>query len=208
MKRLILIALFTVVLVGLQTPGFASQWIISQNGEIDVSGQSQISFDIIYENTDDAFAAIGWDIDLWFDTDELTPTGTDDGGGNVYYDVTYYNSYTAASLYNGVLNDSVFAVAGISLGAPTIAEGENTLATVTFDILNPDVLNGIVEADVYVEANDPADWEGFTLSNGSVIAIEADSTLNPDIGAVPVPAAAWLLGSGLIGLLGLRRRKA
>ncbi|MBV5305373.1 MAG: VPLPA-CTERM sorting domain-containing protein [Desulfobulbaceae bacterium] len=25
---------------------------------------------------------------------------------------------------------------------------------------------------------------------------------------VPVPAAAWLLGSGLLGLFGLRRKKA
>jgi hypothetical protein len=34
--------------------------------------------------------------------------------------------------------------------------------------------------------------------------VTGTSTLNP----VPVPAAAWLLGSGLLGLVGLRRRKA
>ncbi len=28
-----------------------------------------------------------------------------------------------------------------------------------------------------------------------------------DVSAVPVPAAVWLFGSGLIGLLGLARRK-
>lgn len=28
----------------------------------------------------------------------------------------------------------------------------------------------------------------------------------PDIGGVPVPAAVWLLGSGLLGLLGLRKK--
>ena len=34
------------------------------------------------------------------------------------------------------------------------------------------------------------------------------TTLSPgDIGAVPVPGAMWLLGSGLMGLFGLRRRK-
>jgi len=29
-----------------------------------------------------------------------------------------------------------------------------------------------------------------------------------DITAVPVPAAVWLFGSGLIGLVGVARRKA
>jgi len=31
-------------------------------------------------------------------------------------------------------------------------------------------------------------------------------TLN--VGAVPVPAAVWLFGSGLLGLIGVARRKA
>jgi hypothetical protein len=206
MKRLILIALFTVVLVGMQTPAFASQWIISQNGEIDVTGQSQIAFDIIYDNTDEAFSAIGWDIDLWFDINELAPATTE--GSDVYYDVTYYGSYLASSKYNGVLTDDVFAVSGLSMGGPIIAAGENTLATVIFDILSPDALNGMVEADVFVEANDPLDWEGFTLPDyETIIAVKTDSTSNPDIGVVPVPAAVWLFGSGLIGLVGLRRKK-
>jgi hypothetical protein len=34
-----------------------------------------------------------------------------------------------------------------------------------------------------------------------------DILLNPTVAPVPVPAAAWLLGSGLLGLVGLRRRK-
>jgi hypothetical protein len=33
------------------------------------------------------------------------------------------------------------------------------------------------------------------------------TTLNAPMAPVPVPAAAWLLGSGLLGLVGLRRRK-
>ena len=35
------------------------------------------------------------------------------------------------------------------------------------------------------------------------------SDINGDVGAsvVPVPAAVWLFGSGLIGLLGVARRK-
>jgi hypothetical protein len=41
----------------------------------------------------------------------------------------------------------------------------------------------------------------ITFSNGSVLSIDATPTL------VPVPVAIWLFGSGLIGLVGLARRK-
>ena len=41
----------------------------------------------------------------------------------------------------------------------------------------------------------------ITFSNGLVTSIDAVPTL------VPVPAAVWLFGSGLIGLIGIARRK-
>lgn len=42
--------------------------------------------------------------------------------------------------------------------------------------------------------------------------LAADGTLSfngtePQVSAVPIPAAAWLLGSGLLGLVGVARRK-
>jgi len=43
-------------------------------------------------------------------------------------------------------------------------------------------------------------------ANDSIIAID-DITISSDsVSAVPVPAAAWLFGTGLMGLLGYRRR--
>ncbi len=47
---------------------------------------------------------------------------------------------------------------------------------------------------------------GFTIPEGG-----GTPTLLPfahvDVAAVPVPAAAWLFGSGLLGLIGIARRK-
>lgn len=53
-------------------------------------------------------------------------------------------------------------------------------------------------------------WDIYnsTLDSGNIIRLYQDGSavLNPT--AVPVPAAVWLLGSGLLGLIGIRRRNA
>ena len=46
-------------------------------------------------------------------------------------------------------------------------------------------------------------WDGDANSNAGVI-----STGKLEVSAVPVPAAVWLFGSGLLGLVGIARRKA
>ena len=229
----ILLLIFTMALIC--SPAYAwvteseavgSSWIISPNGEIDVTGQDQISFDIIYNNASgDYFSAISWDIDLFVDSAELAPLFNPDqpspaNGFTPYgYAVDYSfvdaagNSFGGASLDLGILDGDTFSIAGLSFDPIWIAPGENTMATITFDILNPDLLNGSVEADVFFIANDPYGDsfvnKGFYQANDDVIWVGAESTLNPDIvSAVPVPAAVWLLGSGLLGLLGIRRKRS
>jgi hypothetical protein len=44
-------------------------------------------------------------------------------------------------------------------------------------------------------------------THGAATANVAASQVTADVTPTPVPAAAWLLGSGLMGLVGLRRRK-
>lgn len=54
----------------------------------------------------------------------------------------------------------------------------------------------------------------FRFDNGYQAATIKDATFyalavhDGDVAAVPIPAAAWLLGSGLMGLIGVARRKA
>ncbi len=63
-------------------------------------------------------------------------------------------------------------------------------------------------------APNPANAWFFNFFNGSQSAGDKDGSSfvawavhSGNVGAVPVPAAVWLFGSGLIGLLGLARRK-
>lgn len=52
--------------------------------------------------------------------------------------------------------------------------------------------------------------ENFVLNgqDGDILYFTADANLTADIGSpVPVPAAAWLFGSALLGMAGIKRRK-
>ena len=62
---------------------------------------------------------------------------------------------------------------------------------------------------VYGENNSLVTWG----ANRALLSIEFSSlsefsSFSTDVSSVPVPASAWLLGSGLIGLVGVARRKA
>lgn len=220
MKKVVLFCLMA-MFIGMQTPAVASQWIVSQNGEVDVQGLSQVSFDIIYDNSDVWFQAASWDIDLQLDITELTPVFNPDPPSppdfipygyavDYSYEDLVGSSFGPASTDRGVLNGDIFSIAGLSFDDVWIAPGQNTMASITFDILKPDVANGSVEADILVLAQNPGPpAKGFVQPPPlGVIRVDTDSTLNADIvGQVPLPGAAWLLCSGLLGLVGIRRWK-
>jgi hypothetical protein len=48
-----------------------------------------------------------------------------------------------------------------------------------------------------------ADGESFSYTQ----TFEIFDPSNPPVSSVPVPAAVWLFGSGLLGLVGVARRK-
>jgi len=101
-------------------------------------------------------------------------------------------------------------------GADTInivAAGSNFSATSTVTNSSTTLYN---DSQFVIALTDNTDWfepvswyelasgsnlYDITFSNGSVLSIDATPTV------VPIPAAVWLFGSGLIGLLGFARRK-
>jgi len=55
--------------------------------------------------------------------------------------------------------------------------------------------------------NNNLDFQRGCITPGSANIAEAGNCLAPQVNAVPLPAAAWLFGSGMIGLIGFARRK-
>lgn len=63
-----------------------------------------------------------------------------------------------------------------------------------------------------LNAANPGDWDGWIIQAGfsNISGNYADSGVlydNVNISAVPVPAAAWLMGSALLGLVGVKRSR-
>jgi hypothetical protein len=76
----------------------------------------------------------------------------------------------------------------------------------TVDVNTADV------AWIIFRAVNPIDWEKYPITgvdpNGPTFTASIDNLVINESAVVPIPASLWLLGSGLLGLLGLRRKWA
>jgi hypothetical protein len=105
-------------------------------------------------------------------------------------------------------------VPGLSVGPTTLLSGSFASSSYTaipgpgglteiFSGQGPDIKNITLLDALGVPAGTPFDFFGFSIQsvNGDVVSTSIVNT------AVPVPAAVWLFGSGLLGLVGIARRK-
>ena len=210
MKRLLIVMVCVVGLMA-ASPAFASYWSFTPNGQVDVTGASQISFDLYFNNTGAAIDnGFTWDNWMQVDLTELTPHLD---GSN--YAVTYYGNWNSTMTTGARLDGDIFWVAAFNFDAyGSITSGANKLATITFDIVDKKAWDGV--ADLVALASNADDATGIQTMDRETWdptwVLGSASTLNPDIGVpgapVPIPGALWLLGSGLLGLVGIRRRTA
>jgi len=145
------------------------------------------TIDLVLEGTDFTDAVDGAAFTFNWDPTVLQYTGTT--VANPPWDTATVNDANAA---NGIVD---FVFLGQSVGA---SSGTFGLATISFNVVGAqDSSTDIVFAD--------SAFGGFVAPGG--IPVVVDYLPGQVVNAVPVPAAVWLFGSGLLGLVGIARRK-
>lgn len=109
----------------------------------------------------------------------------------------------------GPITGGVIDFTGVNPVAPNNYQASNGITLFDFDAINDNFIVGI---SIDGGLNWYADLGSVSgAANSVVLSFGATSPFVVDVQvvpAVPVPAAAWLFGSGLIGLVGVARRRA
>jgi|GEM_PF-4130487 len=125
------------------------------------------------------------------------------GDGNSF--MLYEDTLTLSGQFGDYTLDNALLDYNVALTPP--ASGSNAYA-ITIAMLSlsggntGDLLNGIVN-DLVASGEVPFALN-FPITNFPISLV---GTADIEASPVPVPAAVWLLGSGLIGLIGVRRRR-
>lgn len=144
------------------------------------------------------------------------------GSSNVWLADAGYNNFgagvgiTTTSILTSNGDEHFSAVFASSVGAVSFDTYRNGLGPTTVSVFSNATLLG-----TFTPAGNPNDqgFMGFISTGPAITSFEWNSTLGGQLNtgidnlrsapmAAPVPAAAWLLGSGLLGLIGVARRKA
>ena len=137
--------------------------------------------------------------------------------------INFFNISLSEGTLLAMFDDSDTSFAGSNLSIPmpevvTITEGGIALGDYTAeneDTPTPATLN-LTGSDWFILAistDDGTSWSGDTNvivrgTNSYDVYFSDERILQVDARVVPVPAAVWLFGSGLLGLVGVARRKA
>jgi hypothetical protein len=115
--------------------------------------------------------------------------------GSMWFDMADFQASTfgaVSTTYNGIAQNWSF-----NDGFPTTKIRYFDLSQSVVDSIN--LLSALT---VVIDRSGSSDFYGFDFA---LLSDEIGSDTN--IGEVPIPAAVWLFGSGVMGLFGLRRRK-
>ena len=148
-------------------------------------------------------------VDMMVTNDFLTTSGSNylglDDAGN-------FNLFIAGDSFTMTFDTPQNAIGLYLVSGDPLYAGDAIISTSVGSALNSDVVNidlGDGGLAYYIGLTSDVAFSSATLqfdaaAEGAFLYSIDDITVS----AVPVPAAVWLFGSGLIGLIGLARRKA
>ena len=213
MKKYILALIVSCfMLIGTQTQGWpAIIEIIPDNTQITTNGETYhptggtVSFDVIIKATEDNEVNLAnyW-FDIWYDASELTVTSAENTMPTAWFPMDEVTADTSEVPYIKNIEGFVFFNY-----VPLRPDGVN-VAHFEFETHN---LQNDGNPDISVHYRLYPNGELYDM--GMTIQLDDESeivlmpeSIGPDVAPVPIPAGVWLLGSGLVGLLGLKRMLA
>jgi hypothetical protein len=157
-----------------------------------VAPGGNFSFTLPYDFTSPAVGVLGGGVDLIFDYAVLK------------YQKLYLNATILSQVDASFSSDPVYvplgAVNGWNFGSFSGLTGTGTIGTLNFQV---DPLASIGASDNIAMSVSTTSGGWFDTDGNGITPTLNGATVN----VVPIPGAIWLLGSGLIGLVGLNRRR-
>jgi len=135
-------------------------------------------------------------------------------------DVNFLNSTLSDGTLLAMFDDSDQTYSGTALliSVPEIIgiagpSGGDWIATSTIVPIETLTLTGSDHFILGISTDGGVSWSGDISvtpegANSYTVTFSDGSVLEVDVAIVPVPAAVWLFGSGLLGLVGVARRRA
>ncbi len=186
-------------LMALSATASANFITLSPSGQIVGSG-TQVSLDLYMDFVD---TTVGGAFDVFYDAGLLSFVSFEFDAGflasvaDPAFSAFPDNCIDGGSAGGGCA-DGDAELNGIGFGNFDGITGNHLIGTLTFDALQ----NGLA---VLTMATNDAPWEGFiSASDASELVVLYTPA---KVRIIPVPAAAWLLGSALLMIAGLRRRR-
>jgi hypothetical protein len=197
--RLVLLALICTIL--LAPAVYASPTVgITPNSTIYAESGDQLAFDLYLTNNDDiSYSLMMYALSLQLDTTELSYVSWNYSSTNFNAPSTLYGVDSGAGTIYGI-NAHQLGYATYSL----LPDTQLYLGTLTVDVLTA-LEDDNWDISLYYRSTGVN--EGFYFTAGLSGKQLLSQSSGPDVAsAVPIPGAVWLLGSGLLGLVSLRRR--
>ncbi len=177
----------------------------SDSAEVTAVGQ-EFTFDLNFTASEQIFVD-GWDLEFTFDTNEIQAVYDTSGPEPLHHWEIDFNNEVASKLYANANNETGWfrAAAGNLTDYYQIeADQTVTFATLIFEVVAVEAFDGEPDLSIIEQTGN------FGLSHypGNSPILNMNAADGADVGSpVPIPAAAWLLGTGLLGLVGIRRNR-
>ena len=201
MRKILTVSILTLAIAFFTASGArAAYWGLDPTGPfgpVDLGDTITLGIDLV-NDSDDSIVVGSYSFCLIYDSTELD-----------YLDI-YTNtprSPLIADYFGPAVDTPPDSVdnfnAGVIVGGFTLDPGTSTrVGTFDFEVVAAMIWDGLSDIDLYYR---PLGMDGIIIDD---VFTTIEARPGPDVGYVPIPGTVLLLGSGLAGLIGIRRRKS